>query len=205
MSTHPVLQPIRFTMSEYLTFERPAEERHEYLDGLIYAMAGESLAHGMICMNLGAALTTQLRGTPCRAFSKDIKVQVGPYRASSRQGLYAYPDLLVICGEPQVHDAVRDIILNPRVIIEVLSPSTSTFDRNEKFDRYRQWLLSLTDYLLVSQDRPKIDSYHRTAPQGWALRTLEGLDAVLRLPELGCTILLADIYEGVDFPPPTDL
>lgn len=202
MSTHPMLQPVRFTMSEYLTFERAAEERHEYLDGLIYAMAGESLAHGTICMNLGAALTTQLRGTPCRAFSKDIKVQVGPYRAHSRQGLYAYPDLLVLCGEPQVHDEARDVVLNPHVIIEVLSPSTSTFDRNEKFDRYRQWLPSLTDYLLVSQDRPKVDHYHRTEPQCWVLRTLQGLDATLRLDAIGCTIPMAEIYEGIDFAPP---
>ncbi|MBM3222233.1 MAG: Uma2 family endonuclease [Candidatus Tectomicrobia bacterium] len=188
MSTHPVLQSVRFTMSEYLTFERAAEERHEYLDGMIYAMAGESLAHGTICTNLTMTLATQLRGTPCRVFSKDIKVQVGPYRASSRQGLYAYPDLLVICGEPQVHDAVQDVILNPRVIIEVLSPSTSTFDRNDKCDRYRQWLPSLTDYLLVWQDRPKINHCHRTAPQCWALRTIEGLNEVLRLPEVGCTM-----------------
>jgi Uma2 family endonuclease len=204
MSTHPVLQPVRFTMREYLTFERAAEERHEYLDGLIYAMAGESENHGIICMNLGASLTAQLRGTSCRAFSKDMKVQCGPYRARNRQGLYAYPDLLVVCGERQYHDEARDVLLNPCVIIEVLSPSTSTFDRNEKFDRYRQWLPSLTDYFLLSQDRPKIDHYHRIAPQHWELLTLEGLDEELRLPELGCTISLADIYEGVDFPPPTD-
>lgn len=204
MSTHPVLQPVRFTMSEYLTFERAAEERHEYLDGLIYAMAGESENHGIICTNLIITLGSQLRGTPCRIFSKDTKVQVGPYQTQSRQGLYAYPDLLVVCGQRQYHDEARDVLLNPRVIIEVLSPSTLAFDRNEKFDRYRRWLPSLTDYLLVSQDRPRLDHYHRTAPQRWELLTLEGFDEELRLPELGCTVPLADLYEGVDFPPPTD-
>ncbi|MBM3222314.1 MAG: Uma2 family endonuclease [Candidatus Tectomicrobia bacterium] len=201
MSTHPVLPPRRFTMQEYLTFERTAEERHEYLDGLIYAMAGESENHGILCTNLTITLGSQLRGTSCRVFSKDTKVQVGPYRAHSRQSLYAYPDLLVVCGVRQYHDEARDVLLNPCVIIEVLSPATATFDRQDKFALYRQWLPSLTDYLLVSQDGPSVDHYHRVAPQRWEFVPLEGLDEVLRLPELGCTVSLADIYEGVDFPP----
>ena len=98
MSTHPVLPPARFTMAEYLTFERAATERHEYLDGLIYAMAGESENHGRICVNLTASLVPQLRGSDCEVFSKDTKVLCGPYRAHTREGLYAYPDLVVVCG-----------------------------------------------------------------------------------------------------------
>src|SRR5262245_2480198 len=117
----------RITVERYLYEERgrPSGDRHEYLDGVVYAMAGESVAHGIISMNLSAALVLQLRGGPCRAFSKDMKVRCGPYRPETMAGFYAYPDLVVVCGEPQVHDTHRDVLLNPTVLIEVLSPSTA--------------------------------------------------------------------------------
>lgn len=201
MSPQPLLSPTRFTMAEYLTFERAAEERHEYLDGLIYDMAGESEAHGMIAMNLSIALGTQLRGSGCRVFSKDMKVQCGPYQAHSSRGLYAYPDVLVVCGERRFHDAARDVLLNPVLIAEILSPSTANYDRGEKFERYAANLPGLQDYLLVHQDRPYIDHYRRTAPQAWDLTKIEELYGDLLLQDLGCRIALADIYDGVIFPP----
>jgi Uma2 family endonuclease len=202
-------QPYRFTVEEYLAFERASVERHEYLDGVIYAMAGsastqamagESEDHGTICMNLSISLGLQLRGTPCRAFSKDTKVRCGPYRPHTREGLYAYPDLVVVCGPSQYHDQARDVLLNPTVIVEVLSPSTEAIDRGDKLYRYRRWLPTLTDYVLVAQDRPVIDYYHRGDDALWTLRTLEGLEARLHLEDLGCTIPLADVYERIVFP-----
>jgi Uma2 family endonuclease len=200
MSTHPVLPPARFTMAAYLTFERAAEERHEYLDGLIYAMAGESENHGRICVNLTASLVPQLRGSGCEVFSKDTKVLCGPYRAHTREGLYAYPDLVVVCGAGQYHDQARDVLLNPTVLLEVLSPSTEAFDRGEKFDRYRHWLPSLRDYVLVAQERPTLDHYHRTAPDQWTLTTGRGRDASLVLATIGARLSLREVYERVAFP-----
>jgi Uma2 family endonuclease len=208
MALVPTLQPYRFTVEEYLAFERASDERHEYLDGVIYtmagsaspqAMAGESEDHGTICMNLSVSLGSQVRGTPCLVFSKDMKVSCGPYRPHTREGLYAYPDLVVVCGSSQYHDQIRDVLLNPTVIVEVLSPSTEAFDRGEKFHRYRAWLSTLTDYLLVAQHRPLIDHYHRQEDSTWTLHALEGLHAHVHLETIGCTVPLADVYERIIF------
>lgn len=201
MALAPTRPPYRFTVEEYLAFERTAEERHEYLDGLIYAMAGESPNHGRICMNVSISLGSQLRGSPCEAFSKDTKVRCGPYRAHTREGLYAYPDLVIVCGAMQFHNQAQDVLLNPTAIIEVLSPSTAAFDRGEKFHLYRTWLPTLQDSVLVAQDRPAIEHYHREDDARWTLRTLEGLEVRLLLEGIGCTVPLADVYERVVFPP----
>src|SRR5712691_7606363 len=209
MALAPTRQPYRFTVEEYLAFERAAEERHEYLDGVIYAMAGsaspqamagESEDHGTICVNLVTSLATRLRGSPCRVFTKDLKVRCGSYRPHTREGLYAYPDLVVVCGSSQYHDQAQDVLVNPTLIVEVLSPSTEAFDRGEKFHRYRRWLLTLTDYVLVAQDCPVIDHYHRTETGRWEVDTLEGLGARLHLEQIGCTVALADVYERLVFP-----
>ena len=116
------------------------------------------------------------------------------------QGLFAYPDLVVVCGALQFHDQVQDVLVNPRVILEVLSPSTEAFDWEEKFHRYRRGLPTLTDYVLVAQDRPVIDHYHRTKTGRWEVDTLEGLGARLRLPSIGCTVALDAVYERIVFP-----
>src|SRR5215471_8024598 len=208
MALAPTPQPYRFTVEEYLAFERASDERHEYLDGVIYAMAGsasqqamagESEDHGTICVNLVTSLATRLRGSPCRVFTKDLKVCCGPYRSHTREGLYAYPDLVVVCGPSQYHDQVRDVLLNPTVIVEVLSPSTEAFDRGEKLYRYRRWLPTLTDYVLVAQDRPMLDHYHLADDGLWTLRTLEGLEAWLHLETIGCTVPLSEVYERIVF------
>ena len=192
----------RFLIEEYLARERQAEERHEYLDGEVYAMAGESPEHGAICMNLSVSIGTQLRGTPCQAFSKDMKVRSGrlPLPGHAMKGLFSYPDLLVVCGDMQFHDQFRDVLLNPTLIVEVLSESTEAFDRGEKFRRYRTWLPTLTDYLLVAQDKPLIDHYHRVEQNRWELVSIEGLAAHLRLESIHCTLHLAEVYERIVFP-----
>jgi Uma2 family endonuclease len=153
-------------------------------------------------MNLSIIMGSQLRGTPCQAFAKDTKVRSGraPRPGDSMKGLFSYPDLLVVCGNLQFHDAFRDVLLHPTLIIEVLSDSTEAFDRGEKFRRYRTWLPTLTDYLLVAQDKPLIDHYHRVAASRWELMSIEGLKASLHLESLNCTLRLVDIYDRIVFP-----
>lgn len=190
-----------YTIEEYLSLERESEERHEYLDGLIYAMAGESEDHGIICHNLSGQLYNQLRGTPCQTFSKDMKVRSGPAPKSPRstKGFFSYPDLVIVCGERQYHDAYRDVLLNPTLIIEVLSPSTKDFDRGEKFERYRDYLLSLAEYVIVHQAQPKIEHHLRRANGQWLLTTIEGLERPLPLSSIGCEMKLSDIYDRINF------
>src|SRR2546423_6692443 len=164
-----------YTIEEYLAIDRQTEERYEYLDGQVLAMSGESEAHREICANLAGLLHPQLRGTPCRMRIKDTKVRSGPTpRPGSKKGLFSYPDLVVVCGEQQFHDEHTDVVLNPTVIIEVLSESTESFDRGEKFKRYQLWNLTLTDYLLVAQTRPVIEHFIRQADGSWSYYLYSG-------------------------------
>jgi len=194
---------IYFTEEEYLAIERASEERHEYVDGRIFAMAGESYQHGEICVNLTGKLHLQLSGKSCRVRAQNTKVRSGPEPKAPQppEGFYSYPDVLVVCGERKFHDIYRDVLLNPNVIIEVLSKSTEAFDRGEKFIRYRTWLPTLTDYILVSQDKPMIEHYRRQSDGEWVLSTLEGLDAALNIESIGCSLKLSDVYDGVQFLP----
>jgi Uma2 family endonuclease len=191
-----------FSVEEYLALERESEERHEYLDGYVYAMAGESPEHSDICSNLVSILHLQLRGTPCRVWSKDTKVRSGPEPRSRRatKGLFSYPDLVIVCGAPQFHDAYRDVLLNPTVIIEVLSPSTEAFDRGEKFWRYRTWLPTLTSYLLVSQALSLSEHYVRQANDTWNLSTVSTMEGSVYLATINCTLQLREVYDRINFP-----
>ncbi|MFN0111438.1 MAG: Uma2 family endonuclease [Blastocatellia bacterium] len=190
-----------YTAEEYLAMERESPERHEYIDGHIYAMAGESDHHGEICVNLTVQLGSNLKGSPCRLRSQNTKVQSGPQPkpGHSQGGFFSYPDVLAVCGERHFHDQHQDVLLNPNVIIEVLSKSTEVFDRGEKFIRYRTWLPSLTDYILVSQDSPVIEHYRRQPNDEWLLATISGLDAELKIGSIGCALKLSEIYDGVEF------
>ncbi len=191
-----------YTIDQYLTIERSSEERHYYLDGEIYAMAGESGEHGDITVNLVASLATQLKGTPCRVRSKDTKVRSGPILTAGEtaRSLFSYLDIVIICGEPEYHDALRDVVLNPKVIMEVLSASTEAFDRGEKFTRFQTWNPTLTDYLLVSQDRAQIEHYTRQSDGTWSYRRTTGLEASVVIASIGCALRLADVYERVVLP-----
>ena len=183
-----------FTQEEYLTLERSSEIRHEYLDGFVYAMAGESPTHSTICFNLAATIGPQLRGGPCRGFSPNMKVRTG------EKGLYSYPDLMVVCGEPLFHDERGDVLLNPAVVFEVLSPSTEAYDRGEKFSRYRT-IETLQDYVLVAQDRALAEHFSRQPDGTWSRSEVSGPDAILTLAAIDCRVPLADVYERVEFPP----
>lgn len=181
-----------FTPEEYLALERGSEIRHEFLDGTVYAMAGESPTHSAICFNLNVAVGLQLRGSNCRGFSPNIKVRAG------EAGLYAYPDLAVACGEAFFHDKHGDVLLNPTVIFEVLSRSTQAYDRGEKFERYKS-IETLRDYVLVSQDGPRLEHFSRQPDGTWSHVELDGTDAALKLDSINCRVALADIYDRIDF------
>jgi Uma2 family endonuclease len=194
---------IRYTEDQYLSIERESEERHEYLDGQIYAMAGESPEHGAICTNLTAEVRNQLKGTRCQAFAKDMKVRSGPLPRMrySQKGLYSYPDLVIVCGEIQFLDENRDVLINPKVIIEVASPSTEIFDRSEKFRRYRTFNPSLTDYLIVAQNRPSIEYFSRQENGQWVIAaSAVELSESVHIASVNCVLRLAEVYDRVEFP-----
>lgn len=183
---------MRMTEAEYLAFERASDIRHEYLDGHVYAMTGASRAHNLISTYTAASLINQLRGRPCEVYASDMRVRV------SATGLYTYPDVTVVCGNPQFADSALDTLLNPVLVIEVLSPSTESYDRGKKFQHYRQ-LESLREYVLISQDSPRVERFLRQDDGTWLLTDAAGLDASLELASVACTLALAEVYEKVTF------
>jgi Uma2 family endonuclease len=197
----PKLKP-HYTVDQYLAIERASDERYEYLDGEIYSMAGESNDHGDISVNVVGLLHSQLRGTPCRVRTKDTKVRSGPVLKSGETSacLFSYPDVTVICGEMEFLDAHRDVILNPTMIAEVLSPSTEALDRGEKFTRYQTWNPSLKEYVLISQGKPQIEQYSKQDDGSWTYRRHVGLESTVVLTSIGCTLRLADVYDRVAVP-----
>ncbi|MEJ5252144.1 MAG: Uma2 family endonuclease [Chthonomonadetes bacterium] len=180
------------TEEEYLKHERQAQTKSEYVRGEIFALAGDSASHNTITVNLVASLHTQLRGTGCRVWVNDMRVRV------VEAGAYFYPDVVVVCGQPQFLDEHQDTLLNPMLIVEVLSPSTEAFDRGEKSFYYRR-LSSLREYLLVSQDRVRIERYVRQANGEWLLHDYTEPGQIVRLESLGVEMPVAQIYEGIDF------
>ena len=191
-----------YTVEEYLDLERRADERHEYLDGEIYEMSGESLAHSQLCISLAVSLGNQLLGKVCQALSPNMKVRSGPFIKGQRniKGLFSYADLTVVCGQPLFHDEQQDVLLNPTVIIEVLSPSTESFDRGDKFRRYGAWIDSFSDYVLVWQSRARIEHFRRLPDAKWLLTVADGLESILRLDSIDCELPLSEVYDRVEFP-----
>jgi Uma2 family endonuclease len=182
-----------FTPDQYLSLEHSVEIRHEYLDGFVYAMAGESPEHSTICFNLAVTVGAQLKDAPYRGFSPNMKVR------ADKSGLYAYPDLMIVCGEPGFHDERRDVITNPTVIFEVLSPSTEAYDRGEKFLRYRTEIEPLQDYVLVAQDQPRIEHFSRQQDGARLCSEVNELTGILTLPSIDCRIALGDVYSRIAF------
>ena len=194
---------IRYTEDEYLSMERESDERHEYLDGQIYAMAGESPEHGAICTNLTREVSAQLKGTRCQAFAKDMKVRSGPMprRRYSQKGLYSYPDLVIVCGELHFLDKNRDVDINPKLIIEVSSPTTEAFDHSEKFRRYRTFNPSLTDYLIVAQNRPSIEHFSLQENGLWVIAaSVVELSESVQIASVNCMLPLVEVYDRIEFP-----
>ncbi len=183
---------VHWTAERYLAFERASNQRHEYLNGQVYAFAGASANHNLVTANTLSSLHTQLRQRPCTVYPSDMRLKI------SRTGLYTYPDISVVCGTPQFEDDQRDTLLNPAVIIEVLSPSTESYDRGRKFQHYRM-LESLQEYLLIAQDGFRIEHYVRQINGQWLLADVSKPDASLELTSIGCTLLMTDVYEKVSF------
>ena len=187
-----------FTPEEYLEFEREADVRHEFLDGEIYAMAGESLSHSRVCINLGGESRAKLKGKLCEALSPNMKVR------TSTASLFSYPDLTIVCGEPQFHDKKKDVLTNPKVIFEVLSPSTADYDRTKKFLRYRMGNETLTDYILVSQDYCFVEHFRKQADGNWIYQSLSEISDVLQIETIECELSLQEIYDRVELKPYPD-
>ncbi|HEY8602461.1 MAG TPA: Uma2 family endonuclease [Thermomicrobiales bacterium] len=181
------------SVEEYLEFERTSETKHEYYGGEVLAMARASYDHNTIVGNVFAGLRAQLRGKPCRVNFSDIRVQIPDSR------LFIYPDLTVVCGQPQFRDERRDVLLNPKVIIEILSPSTESHDQGKKFQHYRT-IESLDEYVLIAQDAPRIEHFVRQANDRWLFSEAIGIDATLALPTIDCTLPLAEVYQEVEHP-----
>lgn len=184
------VRKLRYTPEEYLALDRAAPTRSEYYAGEIFAMAGASEEHNIITLNVATELRAGLRGGPCRPFSADMRVSIGEAE------MYAYPDVVVVCGERRFADERRDVLLNPTLIIEVLSPTTEACDRGGKFIGYRR-LESLQEYLLIAQDRPHIEQYTRQPDGHWLLSEAQGLEAALHLPSVHLDLALSEVYEGL--------
>ncbi len=177
------------TSEEYLAFERKAATKHEYLNGQIVAMSGASFAHNFITVNIATSLHVQLMEGDCRVATSDMRVKVPEIDS------YFYPDVVVVCGEPRAEDATFDTLLNPVLIVEVLSPSTEGYDRGEKFDHYQQ-IVSLKDYILISQDEVRVEHYCRQESE-WLQSEFQGLEDALSLLSIGCELRLLDIYQNL--------
>ena len=180
------------TPEEYLAFEREADVKHEYYAGEIFAFAGASRQHNLIAGNVFAGLHAQLRKRPCEVYPSDMRVRVSP------TGLYTYPDVTVVCEEARFDDENKDTLLNPMVIVEVLSPSTEGYDRGGKFEQYRK-LESVQEYVVIAQDRVHVERWGREENNQWLLSETDNVEDVITLPSIGCRLAVADLYEKVEF------
>ena len=192
--TMPALEQTRFTPELYLEMDRQADTRSEYVSGEILAMAGASRQHNRITINISSALSSRLAGTPCEPFATDLRVK------GRLTGAYVYPDAVVACAPLEFEDSALDILLNPVVLMEVLSPSTESKDRGWKFAHYRR-IETVQEYLLISQSKPFIEHYTRGQNDQWILTEIEGLSNKLLLSSISCELPLSEIYARVDFAP----
>ena len=180
----------RLTPEQYLEIERASDTRHEYFNGEMFAMAGASYRHSQIVANFVGISGAALRGKPCSVTCQDIRTRISP------EGLYTYPDVVVVCGEPVFADSVQDMIVNPTVIVEVLSPSTEAQERGTKFAQYRQ-IESLQEYVLVSQGEARVEVFRRQANGQWIYSDFAGKEAMCVLESIECRVALAEIYDKV--------
>lgn len=182
----------RVTPEEYLALERASPYKSEYFDGELFAMTGASRRHNLISLNIGAELRAQLRDRPCEVYTNDMRVKV------SSSGLYTYPDVVVVCAEPVFEDTTGDTLLNPTLLVEVLSKSTADYDRGSKFEHYRT-LVSLQEYLLVAQEKPHLMHYVRQSDLTWLLEETHESAGSVHLPSIQCDLALSEVYAKVRF------
>jgi Uma2 family endonuclease len=182
---------IRHTVEDYLAMERDSEIRHEYFQGEIFAMAGASPEHVDIAQNVGLTLGNQLKKRPCKVHGSEMRVRTA-------SGLYTYPDLSVVCGKRLFNNDKPQTLLNPVVVVEILSESTENYDRGEKFRHYRT-LPSLQAYILVDSKTPRIEIFERTADNSWRIDVADTPDGAIEIASIGCTLSIADVYDDVAF------
>lgn len=180
-----------FSEEEYLTLEEKATSRSEFYFGEIYAMAGATRRHNIIAGNAYASLHAQLRRRQCEVYQNDMRVKI-------HKDFYAYPDVVVVCGTPKIERRYGENLLNPTVLIEVLSPSTEAFDRSAKAKHYRT-IDSLQELILISQDKPGVEHYAKQTSGAWLISEIDDARAVLDLNSIECRLDLADVYEKVEF------
>lgn len=179
----------RLSIAEYLALERASALKHEYLDGEMFAMTGASRNHNLVSGNVFSSLHSQVKGRRCEAYHGDMRVRTG-------DNLYTYPDVVVVCGAPQLLDAELDTLLNPTLLVEVLSPSTEAYDRGPKLSHY-QTTPSLSTVLLIAQDRLHVERWDRQTDGRWLVEEIEDLGRTLDLSCIGCTLVLLDVYDRV--------
>ena len=190
MSSQPTTQ---LTPEEYLAIERRAEYKSEYIDGEMVGMTGASRRHNLIAANISREIGQQLRGRPCEGYISDMRVRVPSTR------LYTYPDVVVVCGEPRFEDDYVDTLLNPTLIVEVLSESTELYDRGKKFGFYRT-IESLAEYLLVAQDECRVEQYVKQPDGRWMLSDYRSPEEVAELSSIQCRLALKEVYDKVVLP-----
>lgn len=186
-----VLPKRRLTPDEYLARERLADVRSEYFRGEVFVMAGGTRHHNRVKENLAGELFARLKGSPCQSFSSDQRVKV------SATGLFTYPDVVIVCGKPEYAPEDANTLINPVAVIEVLSDSTESYDRGAKFRNYQQ-VMSLREYVLVSQNEPIVERYVRQPDNDWLLTTTTGLEGTFAFASLPIQLPMADIFRDVD-------
>lgn len=185
-----------FTRDEYLEMEARAECKSEFYKGEIVAMTGGSPKHSIICFNLNGELREAIRDKECSGFESNMKLEIAEADA------FVYPDLMVVCGEIELAKDTMDAITNPVLVVEVLSPSTESFDRGKKFEYYRM-VPSLRQYILVSQEEPMVESYYKEGESRWIYTVAKGIEQAILFQSLGCEIALKEIYRKVDWSKPS--
>ena len=187
------------TVEEYLAGERSSNCKHEYYAGEVFAMAGGTEQHNLITINISSNLHSQLRKRSCTTYPSDMRVKLPSTE------LYTYPDVTVVCGKAQFEDDHRDTLLNPTVIVEVLSSSTEMYDRGKKFEVYRE-IASLQEYVLSHLKTPHVEVFTRQNDESWIFREYRGMESSVTLTSVGCTLALSDIYaQAFDLPVKSDL
>lgn len=183
----------KYTLEEYLALELASEEKYEFWNGEVFCMGGASLAHNRIARNIGTLVDTELRARGCQSFPADLRVKVPAYPP------YRYPDLTALCGQPDIEQmSGLDVLINPALIIEVLSPSTEAFDRGDKFTYYKS-IASFSEYILIAQHRPHVSQFVRQENGVWTFMEFNDLTESVRCASVPCVLALSEIYRDVVF------
>lgn len=188
MGALPKMKP---SVEEYLTLDRQAERNSEYHDGELFPIIDATRQHSSIAFNLGIVFGPRLKNSGCQGLLSPLRLRVSPTQ-------YVFPDFMIVCGKPVITDEHRDTITNPKVILEILSPSTADYDHGGKFELYRM-LPSFEEYLLVSQDKPLVEIFRKQSPNDWSLQIVTAVDSLVRIQSLGIEFPVGELYEGITF------